>query len=272
MEMILSTESIEKFREFLSAKGRSSMTVKSYCADMTGFLQWASTKQLQGKSLELQAALYLNETRETAAPKTTLRRLTSMRAYARWMGSDSFLKDYIAPKPAKPQPHPLEGGIADVRKMISYAGTADTKALMALLGLQGCRVSEARSIRPEHIDLQRMQLTIRGKGDKTRIVPLSDEAWGHMQDAFFRAVKNGTPLVNLNDSCARGHVTRIARRAGIERRVSSHDGRATFATSMLNAGANIRTVQEALGHASLVTTEVYTGVTMDQMREAITFQ
>jgi site-specific recombinase XerD len=270
-DLQVTEESIEKFRDSLFVKGKSSLTVKSYCADMTGFLRWAATKSgLEAKDFEVVAATYLNETRATAKPKTTLRRLTSLRSYAASNGVD-VLKDYIAPKPGKPQPHPISEGIDGGRKMIQYAATRETKALVTILFLVGARISEARSLTTDSFNLHERTITIRGKGDKTRTVPMSNEAWETIADAYLRAMKDGKPLVNMNDSCARAHVTRIAKRAGISRRVSSHDGRATFATGALDGGANVRVVQELLGHSSLESTQVYTGVTMKSMREAVNF-
>lgn len=271
MVTTLTTESIEQFRASLSAKGHSSFTVKSYCTDMTGFLQWTRSSSVHVDDLEAKASQYLNETRASVAPKTTLRRLSSLRAFAKLMGNQTFLVEYRGPKPAKAVPHPLPEGIAGIRRMISYAATAETKAMMALLGLQGLRITEARSILPEHVNLDKMELTVRGKGDKTRVIPLSQEAWTHMQDAFFKAIKNKTPLVAINDSTARAHVQRIAKRAGITGKVTSHDGRATFATQAADNGMGIRVIQELLGHSSITSTEVYVGVTMDKMREAVVF-
>lgn len=270
-DILVTPESIEKFRDSLYVRGKSSLTVKCYAADMTGFLQWTATRSdLQAKDFEVAAATYLNEMRSAVKPKTTLRRLTSLRAFAKFNGVDA-LEDYQAPKPGKPQPHPIPEGIDGGRKMVQYAATRETKALIAILFLVGARVSEARSLTTESFNLHERTITIRGKGDKTRTVPMSLEAWEAIADAYLRAMKDGKPLVNMNDSCARAHVTRIAKRAGMSRHVTSHDGRATFATGVLDGGANVRVVQELLGHSSLESTQIYTGVTMKSMREAVNF-
>lgn len=247
------------------------MTVTSYCSDLRGFLNWIKSNA-PDDTLELAGAEYLNTTRFSVAPKTTQRRLTSMRAFARHHGEKYFLAEYTPPKSARPIPHPIAEGIDGIRRMISYADTPGNKAMIALIGLVGLRISEARSIRPSNIDMAYQLITVRGKGDKTRVLPLSNEACGYIMDAFELCLQDDSTLIKLSDAAARTAFSRIGRKAGLKNNVSSHDGRATLATSMLNNGGNIRVVQEMLGHSNIASTQVYTGVTLDQMREAATFQ
>jgi site-specific recombinase XerD len=120
-------------------------------------------------------------------------------------------------------------------------------------------------------DLENMLVEIRGKGDKTRTVPLSTEAWNNVVSAYAMAATTiDHRLVTYQDRFARQAVTNLGNRV-LHRKVSSHDLRATFATAAMDAGANLRTVQELLGHASSETTELYTAVRMDQMRKAVLF-
>lgn len=175
--------------------------------------------------------------------------------------------DYKAPKVVKGKPHPLVEGVDGIRLMISVAPTQRKKALIAFIGLVGMRVSEARSITPLSIDPLRMEVTVRGKGDKERTVPISDEAWRHIKPAMYDTADRDS-IVNLSDSAARRCFTRLAEKADLQGRRSSHDGRATLATGMLNKGGNLRVVQEMLGHSSPATTAIYTQVTMDDMRKA----
>lgn len=267
----LTPESIGMLRDSLFVKGKSSLTVNAYSADLTGLLNWIRTSKPTCQSLEVAASLYLNETRNSVAPKTTLRRITSFRCYGKLFGEPAFLAEYSGPIPARPKPHPIPEGIEAIRRMIDYTAHPHVRALIAMMGLIGLRVSEARSIRPENFNTSDMTLTVRGKGDKSRTVPVSDEAWAAIQDAFFEAVRDGGPLVNLSDSAARRAYTAAGKRASVSRHTSSHDARATLATAALNNGANIRVVQEILGHASVTSTEVYTGVTEKQMRTGLTF-
>lgn len=163
----------------------------------------------------------------------------------------------------------MSEGIDGVRAILSVASTNERRALVAFCGLQGLRVSEARSIRCEDVDHSRMMLRVRGKGDKTRMIPLSVEAWEFISPAFIDARIADSTLVTMNDRSARVAITTLAARAGMSRPVASHDLRATFATDLFNRCLNIRIVQEFMGHSSSHTTETYTAVVKNQMRAAL---
>jgi site-specific recombinase XerD len=145
------------------------------------------------------------------------------------------------------------------------------QALVGLTGLCGLRVSEALSVRPSNIDFNSMLLTVRGKGDKTRVVPISPDAWLLLCRATVEALPSNREIVSYKDRFARSILTDLAKRAQLRRHVASHDMRATFATEGHNKMPNLRVIQELLGHSSSSNTEVYTGVSVDQMREAADF-
>jgi integrase len=156
--------------------------------------------------------------------------------------------------------------------MINYAKNPDQKALIALGGLVGCRIGESLAARFDWINVENMTIRIRGKGDKERTVPLSPLAWSHLQDAYVLSwAKPDKRLVSYEDRFARTIVGNLGVRAGLSRRVASHDLRATFGTAAYHETLNLRLVQELLGHASSNTTEVYTGVSMSEMRQAVMF-
>ena len=156
--------------------------------------------------------------------------------------------------------------------MINCAKNTEQESLIALGGLAGCRISESLACTTDWIDLQDMTLTIRGKGDKTRTVPIGPYAWRYMQESYVMAFsKPDKRLISYRDRFARQIVCNLGVRAGLSRRVASHDLRATFATAVYDDTLNLRLVQELLGHASSNTTEIYTGVSMTNMREAVSF-
>lgn len=153
--------------------------------------------------------------------------------------------------------------------MMDGARTAEQKALCVLIGLLGLRVSEALGCEFDHFDLNNMTLTVRGKGDKTRTIPVSDEVWEHLIDRVAELRRSRTErFVTYTDRGARKALTVLGEKVGLTRHVSSHDLRATFATAAYDKSLDLRAVQELLGHASSQTTEVYTGVQMLTMREA----
>lgn len=183
------------------------------------------------------------------------------------------MTDYIAPTPSKTIPHPITEGMPGIRAMIACAKNYQQEALVSLGGMVGLRISESLSIQTHHFDLNEMTLTVRGKGDKTRVVPVSEEAWTYLSGAYAYAMihPEDKHLIRYRDRFARQIITNLAARAKLGRPVSSHDLRATFATAALDQCNNIRVVQELLGHASVETTEIYTGVEFARMREAVKF-
>lgn len=266
----LSLDSIDLFRNSLLGKGRSTETVRAYAADLTGLLNWSLTLPSLPTTFEAMAAGYLNATRSSTAPKTTCRRLTTFRTYARSAGFPMVLMEYTPPKPKKGNPHPLPGGIDAGRKMIEWSYSTETKAMNTLLCLMAMRISEARSVRPSHFILEkgREGIKIRGKGDVEAIVPLTEEAWENLRPRYFECLRDDAPLVGLSDSGARRAFQRVAKFCNITGKVSSHDGRATVATTLLEKTGDIRVAQEMLRHASVTTTQLYTQVAAERLREA----
>jgi len=203
------------------------------------------------------------------ALKTTGRRLTSLRSFAKWAGWGSILEDYDAPTPAKSVPHPLPEGMDGVKRLIAVASNDQQRSLIVLCGMVGCRIAEALEVRAEHFNLQSMTLTIRGKGDKQRVVPVSTQAWEHLQVPVIKAFGANSNVICLHDRHARKIVTLLGARAHLMRSISSHDLRATFGTHVYDKTKDIRLVQELLGHANSSTTELYVGVTQKALREAV---
>lgn len=282
-ETTLTLESIDKYRNWCIARGQSENTAKAYCGDLKEFLkvtgepiQESGTLMLENLKVEMEdyeelAMSWLNLTRKEVAPRTTGRRLTSLRSFAKWCGR-AVLDEYNAPKPGKATPHPIPEGIAGIEKMVTFARNSEQEALLGLCGYAGLRNHEALACTIKWFDLSAMQLTVRGKGDKTRIIPISSRCWSAVCSAYVDAMSRGDGvLVRYQDRSARKAITTLGRKAGLSRSVSSHDLRATFATHVYDRTKDQRLVQELLGHASGATTEVYIGVVMNSMRKAVDF-
>ena len=266
----LTVATIDQYRQWCIARGRSHNTVKAYTTDLTQFL--TSAGAVTQEEYEELAQSWLNLYRMKVAPKTTLRRLTSLRGFAKWAGWGNVLEDYIGPTPGKTIPTPIKEGPDGIRRMIEHTKNFEQAAIIALGGFVGCRISETLSLTPSNFNVHDMTLTIRGKGDKTRTVPISHEAWTHIVSPYVLAMqKPDKRLVSYQDRFARQLVVNIGARAKLQRPVSSHDLRATFATAVLDKTGNIRLAQELLGHASVETTEVYTGITRAALKDAVEF-
>lgn len=259
-------------QNWLEIRGRSSNTVKAYVTDIRMLFEEMQLTEVEMCDLESVAAAWMNKYRRIRSPKTVGRRLTSVRQFGRALGIQ-LLEDYSAPTPARPVPHPLPGLARDLGRMVAMARNEEQKSLVALTGMCGLRVGEARGTCPDDFDLAKMNLLVRGKGDKDRIVPISKLAWSVMSLRVVSATLNNEPnIITVTDRHARQIITKLGSRAGISRPVSSHDLRATFATlAYHNGGKDIRAVQELLGHASVTQTQLYIGVTEDRMRAAANF-
>ena len=154
------------------------------------------------------------------------------------------------------------------------------RALLEVLYGTGARISEAVGLDVDDLDAVDRTVLLRGKGGKERIVPVGSYAVDAVADYLTRArpdlvaAGKGTPALFLN---ARGGrlsrqsawtvLVKAAERAGVTTDVSPHTLRHSFATHLLDGGADVRVVQELLGHASVTTTQVYTLVTVDNLRE-----
>ena len=188
------------------------------------------------------------------------------------------------PAPAKRLPKALP--IGDVEAILAAAGAPGTalalrdRALLEVLYGTGARISEAVGLDVDDLDLGQGSVLLRGKGSKERMVPVGSYASEAVSAYLVRArptlsgVGKGNAAMFLN---ARGGrlsrqsawtvLVKAAERAGVTAEVSPHTLRHSFATHLLDGGADVRVVQELLGHASVTTTQVYTLVTVDKLRE-----
>lgn len=188
--------------------------------------------------------------------------------------------------PAQPRRLPKAIPVDDVVRLIDAAGVGEgprplrDRALLELLYAVGARISEAVGLDLDDLDLDGGAVRLLGKGDKERVVPVGRYAAEAVSSYLVRARPalaahgRGTPAVFLNARGGRltrqggwGILRAAAERAGLAGRVSPHTLRHSFATHLLDGGADVRVVQELLGHASVTTTQVYTLVTVDHLRE-----
>jgi site-specific recombinase XerD len=172
----------------------------------------------------------------------------------------------------------------EVEQMFTAVDTSNTtglrdKAILELLFSSGLRVSELCNIKRDHINLKRQEFMVRGKGQKDRPVFISDEASVAIRD-YLAARHDKSPALFVTSAAADGDespplvprtvqriVAKYARRAGITKHVSPHTMRHSFATDLLMNGADLRSVQAMLGHSDISTTQVYTHVTDQHLRE-----
>jgi integrase/recombinase XerD len=278
-------------------RGLAANTLTSYRRDLRRYRQYlagAGIDDLGGVS-EATVSGFLMSLREGDADHPPLsstsaaRTLVAVRGFHKFAVSDGLAGADPAggvkpPPPAKRLPKALP--LADVEVILEAAGAAGTtlalrdRALLELLYGTGARISEAVGLDVDDLDAVDGTVLLRGKGSKERLVPVGSYARDAVDRYLVRARPElvstgaGTPALFLN---ARGGrlsrqsawavLVKAAERAGVTRDVSPHTLRHSFATHLLDGGADVRVVQELLGHASVTTTQVYTLVTVENLRE-----
>jgi integrase/recombinase XerC len=285
--------------EFLTHLGlernASDKTVKSYREDLTQALVFAR-ERLNKSHVEpadwntrlIRAFVaWLHE--QGYAKSTIARRLAAARSFGKFLCRQGVLEENPArglrgPRLDKKLPHFLT--LADVQKLLvapaetDWAGRRD-RAILETLYSAGIRVSELVGLDVADADLNDGVITVRGKGKKERLALLGPNArsavsrWLDDRSSLLQYARADSPAIFLNR--AGGRLTtrsvgrlleKYLRTAGLDPRTSPHTLRHSFATHMLDAGADIRGVQELLGHKSLTTTQVYTHVTTRRLQSS----
>jgi len=277
---------LESFLALLAAR-RAPRTVDAYRRDLRALRQWlgkpvseATLQELetytaQGRADGLSASTLA---RRTAAARTFFRHLQLMGAR-----EDNPAAEVALPRRTRKLPQTLSAGEAE-RLIEAAAGTTPRalrdRALVELLYGAGLRISEAIGLDKNGVDLDDRAVRVLGKGNKERVVPLGTKA----ADALLRYLSRGRPYLDRRHRTelflnARGGaltrsgafliLRRLAETAGLEPgRVHPHLLRHSFATHLIEGGADLRSVQEMLGHADLSTTELYTHVSDRRRRDA----
>jgi integrase/recombinase XerD len=292
------TRAVRTYLDHLSVeRGLATNTLASYRRDLRRYLEFleaAGVGDLDSVTeqtvTEFLARLREGDTGHPALSATSAARtVVAVRGFHRFAVADGLARTDPAaavkpPTPAKRLPKALP--LADVEAILETAGSAGTvlalrdRALLEVLYGTGARISEAVGLDVDDVDLVEGTVLLHGKGGKERLVPVGSYAREAVSAYLTRArpelvaAGRGTPGLFLN---ARGGrlsrqsawavLTKTAERAGVTRDVSPHTLRHSFATHLLDGGADVRVVQELLGHASVTTTQIYTLVTVDNLRE-----
>jgi len=279
--------------DFLTAlrveAGLSRATLAAYRSDLGHFLSWSRHRGLR-RPADIDAVMvvdYLAHRRaEGLAESTVSRDLTAIRMWMRFLVAEGLLdrdptSRLQSPVLAKLLPHTL--GIEDVDRLLRAPDGSNwqdlrDRALLEVLYACGARISEAVGLTTDRMDSELRVVRLLGKGSKERVVPVGARAraaltsWiedGRPQLPGGRARREvflshtGKPLDRTN---AWRRVKAAALRAGLSREVHPHSLRHSFASHMLAGGADLRAVQEMLGHASIRTTEIYTHLDEEHIR------
>lgn len=275
-------------------KGSSPNTVSNYRRDVNRYLAWLEAAGIDDLADVTRAHVeaYLAQLRGTMAASSASRALIVARGLHKFAVAEGVIGVDVASEVSPPSPGqhlPDTLSIADVDRLISavpegeYATPVDLRdrALLEMLYGTGARISEIVALTVDDatgLDDSDGILRVRGKGDKERLVPVGSAARRAVEDYLVRA----RPVLSRGQSHALFLNTRggalsrqsawavlkqAAERAAIDASISPHTLRHSFATHLLEGGADVRTVQELLGHSSVTTTQIYTHVTADNLRE-----
>ena len=282
-------ELIDRFlRNVGDVRGLSPHTVSSYRSDLNSYIRWAQIKDIDPINLSHRTLrLYLSELDSASYARTTIaRKMACLRSFFSFLVEEDVVSQnpaVLLSSPKLPKHLPKALCADDVAALLDSVGRIEPKdirdsSILELLYASGMRVAELCDLKIDDVDFRAGYATVTGKGDKQRVVPIHPFAI----DKLTQWLKTGRPafLKTRNDHLflsTRGNkltgdaVRRIVKErsasAGIRAHVTPHTLRHTFATDLLNEGADLRTVQELLGHANLSTTQIYTHVSNKRLQE-----
>jgi site-specific recombinase XerD len=278
----------ELLAELRDVRGASPNTLRAYRSDLRTFLGWLPAGCTEPGRLELRR--YLVELQDRGLKATSVqRKLAAIRALLRFLHERGRLQSdpsrlVRGPKAPRRVPRFLDSAAVDALLGQPFGdgflGTRD-RAILETLYSTGCRVGEIASLPLRRIDLHDGAIRVLGKGRKERLALLGSSARAAIEahlpqrTAMLRERQTRDPgvlFLNQRGGALSARwifetVLRQARRAGIPARLTPHGLRHSFATHLLERGADLRAVQELLGHARLATTEIYTHVSMARLRE-----
>jgi integrase/recombinase XerD len=278
-------------------RGLSAATIRAYGSDLRAFAT-EPTIDAWHRGPDAAIAHLARASSRTGAghgalrPTSLRRRAATIRAFYRFAYAEGLCPVDVALRldlPRQPRHLPDTLTVAEVERLLEAVETSTPagmrdRALLEVLYAAGLRVSEALGLDAEDVSLDGGFVRVIGKGDRERLVPIGDEAidWltrydGDVRPAWLAkrpvALDRGGPVFlserggRLRRQRAWERVRAAARLAGLGDRVTPHTLRHSFATHLLEGGADLRVVQELLGHASISTTQLYTHVTGERIRE-----
>jgi len=268
---------LENFRLYLEIeRNLSPHTIKAYTTDLRDFLERNAGNfcTLTYKNIRS----YIAEIQNKNYTKTTVaRKIAAIKAFYRYLYREKLVEvnpavNVRAPKKIKTLPEFLTEKEAGI--ILAQAATPRDRAVLELLYASGMRISELCSLNFENLNLEENEITVFGKGGKERIVLVSNRAKGcvleYVEDfdktpssPVFRSVNNN----RLQPRQVHRIIKTAVQKSGLTKKVSPHTFRHTFATRLLEKGADLRVVQELLGHASISNTQIYTHVSVERLRQ-----
>jgi site-specific recombinase XerD len=259
---------------FLESGGLSEATRRAYASDLRAFAEWLDLRGLTLDDVDVRVladwVTELGSGRHRLAPTTVARRLAAVRSLLRFTYGPAKVPDAaLAPRRSRRLPEAPK--TVEIEALLELADGSEpldlrNRALLELLYSGGLRSAEAVGLDLADVDFEREALHVRGKGGKERVVPLGEEAAHHLS----RYLRDARPALARGAESAvflSAHGRRLD--TSTVRRILRHPHRLrhAFATHLLEGGADLRVIQELLGHSSLSTTQVYSHVDARRLRK-----
>ncbi|MEN7343875.1 MAG: site-specific tyrosine recombinase XerD [Pseudomonadota bacterium] len=281
---------IDQFLDAIWAeRGLSKNTLGAYRADLMALARWLSGNavEIEKASKESLLSFIAWRVEEGAKPRSTARQLSSFRRFYRYLANENLRTDdptvdIAMPRIGRSLPKTLTED--EVEALLAAPNVSDPlghrdRAMLELLYATGLRVTELISLKQSQVNLNQGVLRIVGKGDRERLIPLGEESQRWLRD-FIEGPRLEILLERQTEylfPTRRGDrmtrqafwhiIKRYAQKANIQEGLSPHSLRHAFATHLLNHGADLRVVQMLLGHSDLSTTQIYTHVARERMKD-----
>ncbi len=289
MKVIDEKENISQFvSSYLSyleiERGLSKNTINAYQSDLFSFFNFLYSQDLNFKLEDIKRKDLSSYTKFLARndflPSSITRKIASIKGFFKYLCSNRDIKtnpsiSIVSPKMPKRLPKVLT--VKEINEILKYELNDTDAAIIELLYSAGIRVSELVDLELKNVDLNQKIIKVFGKGSKERIVPINLRCMRILKKYLvireLTALKfDSKPYLFLNnkgEKITRQSVYKLIRRQGelINKKISPHTLRHSFATHLLENGADLRVVQELLGHSSIVTTQLYTHISKKTLRE-----
>jgi len=291
---VKSKQDLDDFKSYLLVeKNFSQYTAKAYYADILGYLIWLDNYDCESVNFS-KVREYLHYIQIFNYKKTTIaRKVASIRTFYKYLLREKKVESNPAESlisPKRPRPLPKFLTTDEIEQILSNINI-DTpsgyrnRAILELLWASGMRVSELSGLNFGNLNLENNEITVFGKGAKERIILVTDRAKSYLQgyiDFARPLIAKGYTLPPISDDSPvfinktgyrlqtkmiRNVINNIVEKIELPKKVTPHMFRHSFATHLIENGADLRVVQELLGHASISNTQIYTHISMQHMKE-----
>lgn len=273
---------LSQYLDFLLIeRGLAQNTILAYRSDIMAFIEFTNKENISDIN-RYDINLFIKNLRDLKhAPTSIVRAIAAIRSFFNWLFVSEIIKDnpttYIEPlKISKKLPKVLSVG--ELEKIFKIKFSLLDSAILELLYACGLRVSELVNLQISNLNLKSKYVRCIGKGSKERIVPIGKKAISALEkylkhrSLILEKYKKTSNFVFINDNSekiTRQYVYKFIRNVGenIDKKISPHTLRHSFATHLLENGADLRIVQELLGHSDVATTQLYTHISKKRLKE-----